>query len=103
MTLIDTLGNEQWIREHEVEIRKLLPDTWTHINNIHGLKLGFGLKLLGVDWRSDDEFGKVMVFLERIGILQRQNGSPRLRTSQTDTRPIFAEVQYPARCRPCEE
>ena len=74
MSLKDTLGNEKWLRENEAKIRDLLPPTWTHMENLNGLKLGFGLKVIGVDWRSEDEFGRVMLFLEKIGMLQRQNG-----------------------------
>lgn len=74
MSLKDTLGNEAWLRENEVKIKSLLPQTLTLATNINGLQLGFSLKLLGVDWRSPDEFGKIMVFLEKIGILHRENG-----------------------------
>jgi hypothetical protein len=70
----DTLGNVNWLRVNEAALRALLPETWTHMDNLDGLKIGFGLKLLGIDWQSEDEFGKVMIFLEKVGILQRQNG-----------------------------
>jgi len=55
------------------KLKGLLPETWTHMNNLNGLKIGYGLKLLGIDWRSEDEFGKIMVWLEKIGIMIRQN------------------------------
>jgi hypothetical protein len=74
VSLQHTLGNETWLRQNEAKLRALLPETWTHIENLNGLKLGFGLKLIGVDWRSPEEFGKVMLFLEKVGIIQRQNG-----------------------------
>lgn len=74
MNLIDTLGNKTWLKENEAKIKEMLPETWTHMENLNGLKLGFHLKLIGVDWRSQDEFGRVMLFLEKIGMLQRQNG-----------------------------
>lgn len=69
----DTVGNEQWLRRHEPQIRAMLPDTWTHMENINILQLAFRMKLLGIDWRSTDEFGQVMLFLEKLGMLQRQN------------------------------
>ena len=56
MSLIETLGNEAWLKENETKVKNLLPKTYTHINNLNGLKLGFNLKLLGVDWRSESEF-----------------------------------------------
>lgn len=74
MSLKDTLGNEQWLRENEPKIKALLPDTWTHMENLNGMKIGFGFKLLGIDWRSEEQFGKCMLFLEKLGMMQRQNG-----------------------------
>lgn len=71
MNLQNTLGNEAWLKENEAKIKDLLPKTWTHVNNLNGLQLGFGLKLLGLDWRSEDEFGKTMLFLEKIGFILR--------------------------------
>ena len=70
----DTLGNIDWLRANEDAVKKLLPENWTHIENLNGMKLGLGLKLVGIDWRSEDQFGKVMLFLEKIGFMQRQNG-----------------------------
>jgi len=71
--LMNTLGNEAWLQKNEGALKRILPETWTHIENMNGLKIGFSLKLLGVDWRSEKEFGRVMVFLEKIGIMQRRN------------------------------
>lgn len=41
------------------------------MNNLNGPRLGLQLKLLGIDWRSEDESGRVIVFLERIGFMLR--------------------------------
>jgi len=71
MGLQDTLGNEEWLKKNEDAIKNLLPETWTHMHNLNGLQIGFGLKLLGVDWRSEDEFGRVMLFLERTRLMLR--------------------------------
>lgn len=66
-----TLGNEEWMKANTEALKKLLPETWTHVSNLNGLQIGFNFKLLGIDWRSELEFGKVMVFLEKIGLMQR--------------------------------
>lgn len=71
--LKETLGNEKWLRKNEDSLKKLLLETWTHMHNLNGLKIGFGLKLIGVDWRSDDELSKIMLWLEKVGIMVRQN------------------------------
>ena len=39
------------------------------MHNLNGLQIGYRMKLLGIDWRSQDEFGKCMVYLERIGFM----------------------------------
>ena len=72
-SLKETLGNIDWVRKNEDKLKGLLPDIWTHMHNLNGLKIGFGLKLLGVDWKSEDEFGTIMLWLEKIGIMVRQN------------------------------
>lgn len=77
ISLQDTLGNLEWLSENEAAIREMLPETWTHILNLNGPKLGFKLKLLGVDWRSQDEFGRVMVYLEKIGMMLRDGHTVR--------------------------
>lgn len=69
----DTLGNKHWLALNEPKLRDLLPETWTHMDNLNGLQIGYRLKLLGVDWRSEHEFALVMLFLEKVGIMQRQN------------------------------
>ena len=71
MSLQETLGNDAWLRANEAAIKALLPETWTHVANLNGLQIGYGLKLLGIDWRSQDEFGRVMVFLERAKFMLR--------------------------------
>lgn len=74
MKLIETLGNEKWLRENEAKLKEMLPTTWTHMENLNGLQLGFRLKLLGVEWHSEQDFGRIMLFIEKVGMMQRQNG-----------------------------
>lgn len=70
--LKETICDINWLQENEDKIKKLLPEVWTHMHNINALKIGFGLKILGIDWRSHSEFGSIMVFLEKAGIIVRQ-------------------------------
>lgn len=71
MNIKDTLGNEVWVCRNEQKIKDLLPETWTHIQNLSAMKLGFEFKVLGIDWRTDDDFAKIMIFFEKVGILLR--------------------------------
>lgn len=66
-----TLGNTEWLKKNEQAIKDIFPQTWTHMHNLNGLQLGFKFKLLGIDWRSEDDFGKIMVFLEKTKIILR--------------------------------
>jgi len=72
--LRNPLCNTEWLVANEKKIKAFLPDTWTHAENLNELQLGYKLKLLGIDWRSELEFGTIMLFLEKIGILQRKEG-----------------------------
>lgn len=49
-------------------IREALPETWTHIDNVNWLRVGFTLKLAGLDWRS---LPGAIVRLQQLGLLQR--------------------------------
>lgn len=72
--LRQTLGDIEWMTEHRNELRALFPETWTLAANLNMLQLGFGLKVVGVDWRNDDELAKVLTFLTKFGIVQFQSG-----------------------------
>jgi hypothetical protein len=72
--LKSTLGNYDWLTKNEAALKRVLPETWTHIENLNGLQMGFNLKLIGVDWRNEEELSQVMIFLEKVGLMQRQNG-----------------------------
>lgn len=65
----NTFSDEQWLRENESAIKAIMPKTWTHIDNLNGVQIGYGLKLLGVNWRNKCEFGEAMTFLVKSGIV----------------------------------
>ena len=71
MSLKATLGNSTWLDDNRAAMLDLFPKTWTLMSNFNVLRFGFGLKLLGVDWRSYDELTNVLVFCERAGLLLR--------------------------------
>ena len=71
-SLTNTLGNSDWIAKHANELRGIFPLTWTHILNLNLLGIGFKFKVIGIDWRSEEEFAKTMVFLEKAGIYHRE-------------------------------
>jgi hypothetical protein len=67
------LANKDWWDKNTGAVKEMLPKTWTHMENINGMRIGFAMKLIGIDWRNENDFGRVMIFFERIGIMQRQN------------------------------
>lgn len=78
MSLEETLGNNKWMAENKEKILAILPETWTHLSNLHitthlGMQLAFNLKLLGIDWRSPEEYANCMVFFTKSGLLSRDD------------------------------
>lgn len=52
------------------EIKNLFPESWTHHKNLDILKIGFGLKLNGIDWRTEKDLGAFMVFARTVGLIE---------------------------------
>lgn len=73
MSLAETLGNEAWMLENAPRIKQMFPETWTHIDNISALKIAFQMKLIGIDWRSPEEFARSMSYFHAVGLLQRKD------------------------------
>lgn len=65
------LSDKKWLETNRAAILNILPETWTHIANLKGLAIGYQLKVLGLDWKSENEFGAIMVTLEKSGLLKR--------------------------------
>ena len=66
-----TIRNPEWLKKNEQAIKNIFPKTFTHMHNLNGLQIGYQLKLIGVDWRSEEEFSGIMVYLEKIKIILR--------------------------------
>ena len=75
----ETLGNIAWWHQNEREIREWFPPYWDHITQDTGLKIGFRLKVLGVDWRDEKTFGKIMDYIRCMGIYEYDPDSQMVR------------------------
>lgn len=64
--------NEDWLTENKDELVKRMPETWTHFSNWNSLPLRYYIKVCGVDWRSDEDWAKILTFLTRVGMLELQ-------------------------------
>lgn len=72
MSLLEqTIHDPEWLRAHTPQIKALFPDTFTHVSNANVAAIAFQLKLLGVDWRSQDELAECFATFEKAGIIAR--------------------------------
>ncbi len=65
------LADKKWLQENEEILKNFFPKTYTHVNNIDSLPIMFKFKLLGIDWRSKEDFRKVLLYLEKVGLILR--------------------------------
>ncbi len=65
-----TIGNDEWLKVHETELKALFPADWSHACRVSMLKIGWELKLLGVEWRSEIELINIFVYFGKIGIVE---------------------------------
>lgn len=70
MTLHLTLGNDAWMRANFQALRAILQPHWVRQDRDEIFRLGFQLKLLGVEWHSNDELVKTLTFLRRVRVME---------------------------------
>jgi hypothetical protein len=75
MSLQETLGNKNWLKNNEDRVKALFPVALTNIQNLNGLKLGTDLRALGVNWRTEKEFEMIMVFLQKLDFIIREGAA----------------------------
>ena len=75
--LTTTLLDVTWLYENEAKVRELLPDTWTHIDNVDIASIAHGLKSLGVNWQNEEWAAHSVHTLKMLGILQREGHTMR--------------------------
>ena len=46
------------------------PLTFTHIQNLNPMAIGFALKAAGIDWKGNKEFGARIVQLKNEGVIE---------------------------------
>lgn len=74
--MLETLGNREWVQEHEAALKALFPKTWTQTFEVNFLAVAFQLKVLGVPSKVDD-LPNIMAFFETIGIVERNDTAIR--------------------------
>jgi hypothetical protein len=74
----------QWIIDNAEALRDALPDKWVDTREQEPLvRLGFQLKLLGVDWRTTDQLAKCFAALSGCGLIvvQRTRSGAAMRAT----------------------
>ncbi len=75
-SLVDTsvgilcLWKNDWVAENRGNIEELLPSDWQEMDQILAIQIGYGIKCMGVDWRSNQDFGDVMTRLIDLKIME---------------------------------
>jgi len=71
-----TLGSREWTRNNRHHLADLFPLEWTPSKEFNWLALRFRLKLLGIDYRSEETFVECFTFLIRIGLVETHVDTP---------------------------
>lgn len=67
-----TFDNYEWLRANEDKLRNLVPEAPTLIDLTFFMRLGFGLKLMGVEWNDYDQVSDICSILTRFGVMQAE-------------------------------
>lgn len=70
-TYQELLSDPEWVAKNEKALKDIFPETFTHVSNLNILQIGFKFKLLGLDWRSQEQMADVMATLEKRRIILR--------------------------------
>lgn len=81
MRFKSTLGNLEWLKSNEDRLKQLFPDTWTHLENVNVVRIGYGFKLFGIDWSSHKDLARILLFFEKIGFILRDGYTIRRNTN----------------------
>jgi len=74
-------------------VKKVFPESFTHIANLNVAAIGFGLKVAGIDWRSQHDYAVFMGLAAEAGIIEHENGNPYiLRRGTTAVKPILLDI-----------
>lgn len=79
-----TIFNQIWLDANRKSLVELFPDTWTDAKNVNMMMLGYRFKVLGIDWKTDAEFGKVMVALGKVKVYDADYGDMKHMTGDVD-------------------
>lgn len=69
--LKDSLCDEHWISQNRGQLVELFPEVWTHIANVSLLPIMYQLKVLGCDWKTEDQLACCFAVMEQVGIVHR--------------------------------
>lgn len=67
---LNNLKDPKWLIKNEFALKHIFPAIWTHSDNLNFLKIRFQLKIVGIDFKNDEELSHVLAILTRLGIIE---------------------------------
>lgn len=68
--LKETIGNPAWVTFNKIALCSVFPKSWTELNPELLLRIGFGLKCIGVEWPKVEVLRIIVLYLDRVGLIQ---------------------------------
>lgn len=70
----ETILNLSWVIQNEDALKGIFPEDWTHVDCIDPIKLGFWIKVSGIDFRNEAQLQFALFLMQESRLLQR-NGN----------------------------
>lgn len=79
----NNLYNASWLAQNHDDIMEVLPDSWTHEDNIDIDAFGFRMSCLGVVYDDINDLKSLLGYFETLGFLDRKDGYQLMRNPNT--------------------
>ena len=70
--LVPCLGSLVWLSQHQDTIKSCLPQEWKKPELADLVRLGFHLKIAGLDWHHETDLPKIMAYLSFLGVIHHR-------------------------------
>lgn len=68
----ETIGNTQWVINNYAHVRDVFPRQRTLMSQGGMARMGFNLRVAGVDWQSYGELAQVIVMCHHLGMYDKE-------------------------------
>jgi hypothetical protein len=70
----NTLFNGDWLIQNHDKLINLMPETWTHVDNLDFMNLGLTFDMLGVHWETKNDIFDILNFFHSVDMIKIKNG-----------------------------